>query len=161
MDISTNQCNQFHRWVWVLCDQSQVASATTSQPQHLVPSAVTSPRFWVVKHNYHASVLSAILSCCDECHLPKAATKMKKIQQAATTQHANSPTTHDQHYNHYQDACKYQSHTLRSIAFPSQAHPHSRTSRSAGRRRLWQLDFGSSNDVCALRYMYRRRTISE
>lgn len=67
-------------------------------------------------------VLSAILSCCAECHLPKTATKMKKAQQAETTQQANSPTIHNQHRIAI-TMHKYQTHTLRSIAPPREAHP--------------------------------------
>lgn len=67
-------------------------------------------------------VLSAILSCCAECHLPKTATKMKKTQQAETTQQANSATIHNQHRIAI-TMHKYQTHTLRSIAPAREAHP--------------------------------------
>ena len=67
-------------------------------------------------------VLSAILSCCAECHLPKTATKMKKAQQAETTQQANSPTIHNQHRIAI-TMHKYQTHTLRSVTPPRETHP--------------------------------------
>jgi hypothetical protein len=48
-------------------------------------------------------MLSVFTSDFPECHFTNTAKKINKTQQTETTQQINSPTTDNQHANHYRD----------------------------------------------------------
>lgn len=106
----------------------RIASPLSSRPPWINSFRLEksmSPQSWIVRREkpmYHC-MLSVLLSGCPDCHFTNTARKMNNTQQQETTQQATSPRNRrSASHPTFSKRHIQQSHTLRSIAFPREAH---------------------------------------